>query len=143
MSTPTPTTPAPKGDAPFDPHAFPSDLLDAQRELDGLYAALRAYQATLPWAREAHPGWEAEKERGRQERQGREETAGWGDEPAAMYDGLLRDIREKAEVVHCHSWWQRCRDEGFMGAAQVDARQALKQAAAAIPLGRGDVDKAA
>lgn len=51
----------PATDAPFDPHDFPPDLRAAQRELAEVYAALRAHQATLPWSREAHPGWLDEK----------------------------------------------------------------------------------
>ncbi|MEU3792546.1 hypothetical protein AB0F07_22540 [Streptomyces fructofermentans] len=67
--------PAPKGSRSFNPRAFPGDLLDAQRELAGLYAALHAHQKTLPWSREASEGWQAEREHGR-ERAGRERTDG-------------------------------------------------------------------
>ncbi|WP_329303943.1 hypothetical protein OG410_41710 [Streptomyces sp. NBC_00659] len=43
----------------------------------------------------------------------------------------MGEMRGKAAFVHCHKWWERSGDEGFTGAAQVDARQALKRAAAA------------
>ena len=53
--------------AAFDPLDFPHDLLEAQCALAALYAQLRALRAArLPRSRQAHPGWEEEKERGRQ-----------------------------------------------------------------------------
>lgn len=128
------STPAP---APFHPHDFPPDLLAAQRKVAELYAALRAHQATLPWSRDAHPGWLDEKERA-----GRPETHGWDDGPAAEYDRLWEDLRQAA-AVQCHPHWETCRKEGIEGAALVDARQALKHAEGAVPLVQGDVDKVA
>jgi hypothetical protein len=123
---PTAGTPA----APFDPHAFPAELLDAQRELDGLNAALQAHTKKLPWSREAHDGWEAEEERGRK-RAGRKPTNGWEPEDAAEYDRLMAAILEKATFVHCHEWWSEVASNGVKGPALVDARQTLKRAAAA------------
>jgi hypothetical protein len=61
---------------PFTPHAFPEDLIAAQRRTAELYAELHAHQATLPWSRESHPGWPEETEHGR-ERQGRPASSGW------------------------------------------------------------------
>ncbi|WP_406730680.1 hypothetical protein [Streptomyces sp. NBC_01794] len=133
------STPAP---APFNPHDFPPDLLAAQRKLAKLYAALHAHQATLPWSREAHPGWPDENERGRQ-RPERPETIGWDDGPAAEYDRLWEDLRQAAAAVQCHPHWETCRKEGIDGAALVDARQALKHAKGAVPLRKDDVDAAA
>ncbi|MEU1273466.1 hypothetical protein [Streptomyces sp. NPDC005799] len=50
MST---TAPAPKDDRPaeqpFNPHTFPADLVEGQRELAETYAALHALQKRLPW----------------------------------------------------------------------------------------------
>ncbi|MEU3521058.1 hypothetical protein ABZ770_38360 [Streptomyces sp. NPDC006654] len=48
MSTPTPSP----EETPFDPHAFPADLVAAQRELAEAYAALHTLQKRLPWSRE-------------------------------------------------------------------------------------------
>ena len=101
-----------------------------------MYAELHAHQATLPWAREPQPGWEAETEHGRR-RAGRERTDGWPTDGANTFDKLMQKIREKAESVQCHGWWAQ-----FTGPTLVDARQALKQKAA-VPLVQGDVDKAA
>ncbi|MGV9509367.1 hypothetical protein ACWDQZ_27580 [Streptomyces tendae] len=142
MSTPAPA-PAPEdSSAPFDPHAFPSDLVAAQRQAAELYAALHAYQETLPWSREPHPGWPDETERGRT-RSGRPESPGWSDEQAARFDKFLEDLRKATELVQGHRWWKRCTEEGIKGADMVAARQALKHAEGAVPLAREDVDTAA
>ncbi|MEU6278181.1 hypothetical protein ABZ871_38175 [Streptomyces populi] len=50
---------------------------------------------------------------------------------AATYDGLMKAMREKAAFVHCHEWWSKVAANGHPGPGVVDARQALKQAAAA------------
>ncbi|WP_327411308.1 hypothetical protein OG458_41980 (plasmid) [Streptomyces sp. NBC_01281] len=125
---PAPTTGTPA--ETFDPHAFPGPLLDAQRELDGLNAALQAHAKKLPWSREAHDGWEEVKEHWRQ-RAGRESTKGWESDDAAEYDRLMGELRAKAAFVHCHEWWRTVEANGVKGPALVDARQALKRAAAA------------
>ncbi|MEU9925086.1 hypothetical protein AB0H51_28025 [Streptomyces griseoluteus] len=135
------TTPA--ADAPFDPHAFPADLLAAQLRLTELYAALHAHQAALPWSREPSEGWAAEEERGRQ-RSGRPETEGWAPDAAAKFDSLLKDLREAAATVQCHPHWKACQANGVVGPELVAARQALKHApGAAAPLGQDDVRTAA
>ncbi|MFE1206406.1 hypothetical protein ACFW5V_32485 [Streptomyces sp. NPDC058762] len=134
MSTPAPDT--------FDPHAFPADLVAAQRQAAELYAALHALQATLPWSREPHPGWPDETERGR-ERPGRPASPGWTAEQAAEFDRLMEELRAATAAVQCHTWWERCADEGVKGADMVAARQELKYAEGAVPLGRGDVETAA
>ncbi|MCG8971818.1 hypothetical protein [Streptomyces sp. CL12-4] len=136
MSTPAPDS------APFDPHAFPADLVAAQRQAAELYAALHAHQETLPWSREPHPGWPDETERGR-ERPGRPASPGWTDEQAAEFDRLLAELRAAAAAVQGHPWWERCEQEGIKGADMVAARQALKHAEGAVPLAREDVATAA
>ncbi|MGW3917773.1 hypothetical protein ACWEBX_40955, partial [Streptomyces sp. NPDC005070] len=100
-------------------------------ELASLYAELHAFQKRLPWSREAHPGWEAEKERGRQERSGREQTDGWTDAEGAEYGRLMNEIRRVAAIVQCRPWWTLCKANGIIGPAMVDAHQALKHAPAA------------
>ncbi|MFE9993467.1 hypothetical protein [Streptomyces avermitilis] len=130
------STPAP---APFDPHDFPPDLLAAQRKLAGLYAALHAHQATLPWSRKAHPGWPEVKERGR-EHSGREASPGWPAADAAAYDKLWEDLRQAAEAVRGHGHWSRCR---LAGADVVKARQTLKHTEGAGPLRQEDVEQTA
>jgi hypothetical protein len=136
MSTPA-TEPA-----PFDPHAFPPKLIEAQRKAAELYAALRAHQAVLPWSREPHPGWPEESERGK-ERSGRPASPGWTDQQAAKFDWLMKELREATAVVQTHAWWKRCTDEGIEGPAIVRARQALKHADGAVPLAREGIDAAA
>ncbi|MFE6133711.1 hypothetical protein ACFQ6Q_36450 [Streptomyces sp. NPDC056437] len=125
--------------AAFDRHDFPQDLLDAQRHLTALYAQLHAPQARLPWSREAHPGWEEEKERGRQ-RPGRPATDGWTADEAAEYDRLWAELRTAAAVVDCHPHWGRCREAGT---GELAARQALKHADGAAPVARDNVTAAA
>ncbi|MET9779232.1 hypothetical protein ABZ023_34150, partial [Streptomyces sp. NPDC006367] len=100
MSTPV------SDSAPFDPHAFPADLVAAQRKAAELYAALRVFQETLPWSREPHPGFPQETERGR-ERPGRPATPGWTDAEAAEFDGLLGELRNATAKVQSHPWWGR------------------------------------
>ncbi|MFI6341081.1 hypothetical protein [Streptomyces sp. NPDC050535] len=138
---PTVTEPD-KAPAPFDPQDFPPNLRDAQRRAAELYAELHAFQATLPWSRDPHPGWPNETERGK-EREGRPETAGWTDEQADAYDNLLADLRKATAAVQSHSWWKRCGQEGVKGADLVDVRQALKYAKGAVALGRNDVEQTA
>lgn len=41
------------------------------------------------------------------------------------------ELRAKAAFVHCHEWWRTVEANGVKGPALVDARQALKRAAAA------------
>lgn len=136
MSTPAPDP------APFDPHAYPADLVAAQRTAAELYAALHALQARLPWSREPHEGWPAETERGR-ERPARPASPGWSPEDAAEFDRLLEELRAATATVQCHPWWERCKAEGIEGPNMVKARQNLKHAEGAVPLGRNDVDAAA
>jgi hypothetical protein len=140
MSTPTPSP----EETPFDPHAFPVDLVDAQRELAEAYTALHTLQKRLPWSREPHPGWPDVEDRGR-ERAGRAASPGWDPADAAAYDKLWEDLREAAAVVQGHRWWSTCRVNGLEGAALVDVRQALKTAKGAVPaaLERADVTAAA
>ncbi|WP_060880546.1 hypothetical protein, partial [Streptomyces scabiei] len=135
MSTPSPSVAPEDSSTPFDPHAFPADLVAAQRQAAELYAALHAHQATLPWSREPHPGWPDETERGR-ERPGRPASPGWADTEAAEFDRLLDELRAATAVVQCHMWWERCAREGIKGADLVGARQALRHATGAVPLVR-------
>lgn len=137
------TTPAP--DAPFDPHAFPGDLLAKQCEAAELYAALHAHRKTLPWSREPHKGWPAESERGREHR-GRPASPGWTNKEAAEHDGLFEALRKATAAVNAHDWWETCDRHGIKGDALVAARMALKPADGAVPalpLRQGDVDATA
>ncbi|GAA5070645.1 hypothetical protein [Streptomyces similanensis] len=135
------TAPAPDP-APFDPHAFPADLVAAQRQAAELHAALHAHQTSLPWSREPHPGWPEVAERGR-EHPGRAASPGWTPQEATRFDQLLVALRDARAAVQGHPWWARCRAEGIEGADLVAARQALKHAPGAVPVARGDVDAAA
>ncbi|MET9776216.1 hypothetical protein ABZ023_18480 [Streptomyces sp. NPDC006367] len=128
--------------APFDPHAFPPELIAAQRQAAELYAALHALQETLPWSREPHPGWPEVTERGR-EHLGRPASPGWPADAAAEFDRLMEELRAATAAVQCHRWWKLCEEEGVKGEALVDARQALKHADGAVPLQHGDVETAA
>lgn len=126
----------------FNPKDFPKDLREAQRLAAELYAELHAYQETLPWSREPHPGWSDETERGK-ERQGRPETVGWTPEQAAQYDKLFENLREATVAVQGHEWWKRCEQEGVSGPDLVAVRQALKHAEGSVPLAQGDVETVA
>ncbi|MGW2550052.1 hypothetical protein [Streptomyces sp. NPDC001635] len=117
---------------PFDPYAFPAELLEAQRKVAGLFAELNAYQATLPWCREPHPGWPAEEERGK-ERRGREATPGWTAEQAARFDALFEELRKATAAVQCDGWWERCDQGGIKGGDLVAVRQALKHVHEGVP----------
>ncbi|MEU8794590.1 hypothetical protein [Streptomyces sp. NPDC048643] len=143
------TTPAPKdttapADAPFDPLAFPQDLLDAQLREATLYAKLHALQAKLPWSREPHEGWPDDKER---KRAGRPATDGWSKEEAAAYDKLWDDLRAATADVQGHAWWERCESEDIKGGALAAARMTLKHAEGAVlpeaSLQQADVEAAA
>lgn len=126
--------------AAFDPLDFPHDLLEAQCALAALYAQLHALQARLPRSRQAHPGWEEEKERGRQ-RPGRPATDGWEAVDAAECDRLWAELRTAAADVDCHHpRWGRCREAG---AGELSARQALKHGDGAVPDVGSDVTAAA
>ncbi|MBG7704852.1 hypothetical protein HCJ76_44025 [Streptomyces sp. MC1] len=153
MSAPTPApndhTPSePAEEQPFDPHAFPGDLVDAQRELAEAYAALHVLQKRLPWSREPHDGWPAEEEeRGRKHR-GRPQSPGWAPDDAKAFDGLMAQLRDLTAFVQTHGHWKDCQTHG---ADLVAARQALKQAPGAVPapgdasgpIGQDDVRTAA
>ncbi|MEU6462218.1 hypothetical protein [Streptomyces sp. NPDC046976] len=134
---------APAEEAPFAPHAFPTDLLDGQRELAEKYAELHALRKRLPWSREPHEGWSEVTERG-QERPGREASPGWDPDEDKQFDKLMRRLRELAWFVQGHEHWEACRAHG---ADMVAARQALKRAARDVPgpaaLDQQDVDTAA
>ncbi|MCX4920055.1 hypothetical protein [Streptomyces sp. NBC_00687] len=142
MTTPAPKENAAPADAPFDPLAFPKDLLDAQLREATLYAELHALQTKLPWSREPHEGWPDDKER---KRAGRPATEGWSEEEAAAYDELWVDLRKATAVVQGHAWWDRCESEGIKGGALVAARMTLKHADGAVPasLQQADVEAAA
>ncbi|MFF7169726.1 hypothetical protein [Streptomyces pseudovenezuelae] len=137
MSTAAPASPpATSEPAPFDPMAFPSDLLDHQRQAAELYAELHAFQKTLPWSRVPHEGWPEETERGR-ETSGRDATDGWEPWQAAEYDRLFEALRSAAAAVQTHDWWDRCKQES---ADLVKIRQALKRAPGAAPHGQADAE---
>ncbi|MER6109305.1 hypothetical protein [Streptomyces hirsutus] len=118
--------------SPFDPHAFPDDLVAAQRRAAELHVALHRLQARLPWSREPHKGWPEQTERGK-EHPGRPATEGWPAEDAVEFDRLLEDLRETTGIVQSHEWWGICDREGVKGAALVAARMALKRAPGAVP----------
>ncbi|MEU6325358.1 hypothetical protein [Streptomyces sp. NPDC047009] len=125
-------------DRPFSLLDFPADLRAAQRTAAELYA----YQATLPWSREPHPGWPEDTERGTESRQ-RSATDGWSPDQAAEYDRLFAELRAATAAVQCDPWWKRCKQEGITGADLVATRQALKRAEGAVPLGQNDVAQTA
>ncbi|MER7497073.1 hypothetical protein ABT033_31310 [Streptomyces pharetrae] len=141
--SPTPAAASAQPDpVPFDPKAFPADLIAAQRTVAELFAALHAHQATLPWSREPHPGWTEETERGREQR-GRPASPGWSEEDAAEYDRLFAALREATAVLQTHPWWGTCRANGVEGTDMVAVRQALKIAEGAVPLRQDDVQQTA
>ncbi|MEU5958263.1 hypothetical protein [Streptomyces sp. NPDC047525] len=116
---------------PFDAHAFPQELLDAQRRAAELHAEIHEMQKRLPWSREPQPGWEAVTEQGR-ERAGRAPSPGWDPDDAKAYDKLQEDRLEATAFVNTHKWWRTCRENGVEGPALVAARQALKHAKGAV-----------
>ncbi|GGX67061.1 hypothetical protein [Streptomyces minutiscleroticus] len=118
-------------DAPFDPFDFPADLIAAQREAAELHAELHRFQATLPWSREPHEGWEAPEQNGGPQgrRSARPATEGWTEEQAETYDTLWKRWRDKSTEVHMHAHWKRC-----TGAVAYEARQALKRLPEARPV---------
>jgi hypothetical protein len=128
--------------SPFDPHAFPKDLLDAQRQAAELHAEIQARQKRLPWSREPLPGWKAVEEHGRK-RAGREDSPGWDPDDAKAYDKLREDLLEVTAFVTTHKWWKTCRNNGVEGPALVAARQALKRADGAVPLRRKEDEQSA
>ncbi len=62
---------------------------------------------------------------------------------ANEFDRLFDEPRTATARVQCHPWWERCAAEGIKGEAMVAARQALRYAEGAVPLGRCDVETAA
>ncbi|MFH8737641.1 hypothetical protein [Streptomyces sp. NPDC017964] len=121
-------------DAPFDPYAFPPDLINAQRAAVEAYQALHDYQAKLEWSREPHEGWEEEQPAHggalRGYHSSRPATDGWTAEQSAEYDRLWAELRRTATVVYAHKHWQRC------GTDPLAARQALKREPGALPTTR-------
>ncbi|MEV4333640.1 hypothetical protein AB0K02_24395 [Streptomyces sp. NPDC049597] len=124
-------TDAASTDAPaFDPYDFPPDLIRAQREAAEVREQLHRFQATLPWSREPHEGWEASHEGGGLHgfQSSRPPTDGWTDEQKTEYDRLWEESRRASEVVYTHPHWQTC------GVDAYKARQALKRVPEAQPV---------
>ncbi|MFF3312791.1 hypothetical protein [Streptomyces sp. NPDC002952] len=140
MTTPASKDSSAPADAPFDPHDFPQDLLNAQLLAATLYGRLHALQEELAWSRDPHEGWAGDPD---SKRKGRPATDGWPEEQAATYDKLWIELRQAMAAVQSHKWWDRCESEGIKGAALVAARMALKHADGAVPLQQTDVETAA
>ncbi|MEU5193646.1 hypothetical protein AB0G86_06220 [Streptomyces scabiei] len=119
----------------FDPFAFPSDLVKAHSEAAEARAELHRYQATLPWSREPHDGWEAPERTGGMQalKSSRPPTNGWTDEQKAEYDRLWERCRETSLLVYAHRHWKAC------GMKAAEARQALKRVPEAQPAVKADV----
>lgn len=119
---------------PSNPFNFPPDLIEAQKASAEAYETLHRYQATLPWSREPHEGWEAPVPAhggalaGRQF--SRPATQGWTAEQAAEYDRLWEACRTTSAAVFTHPHWET---ETVSGAPQFEARQALKRMPGALP----------
>lgn len=83
---------------------FPSDLLDARRELHEVHAQLHAMQADRPWSVEPSEGWD-DSASGRWYASVRPATEGWSAEDVRTY-GVLQDrARELSEFVITHGFW--------------------------------------
>ena len=119
---------------PSNPFGFPPDLVEAQKASAEAFEALHRYQATLPWSREPHEGWEAPAPAhggalvGRQF--SRPASPGWTPEQTAEYDRLWEACRTTSAAVSTHPHWET---EAVSGAAQFEARQALKRMPDALP----------
>jgi hypothetical protein len=114
----------------FDPFAFPSDLIAAQKRAAEVEAELHRFQATLPWSREPHEGWEAPEQSGGMAGfvSSRPPSPGWTEEQKAEYDRLWKLRRDTTATVFAHEHWQAC------GVKAVEARQALKRHPEAQPV---------
>jgi len=119
-------------DTPSDPFGFPPELIEAQKAAAEAYEELHRYQAMLPWSREPHEGWEAPAPAHGGALVGpqfsRPRSPGWTDAQKAEYDRLWEECRRTSAVVSTHPHWGR-----FPGAAQIEARQALKRMPGALP----------
>lgn len=104
---------------------FPSELLDAQRELHETRAQLHALQERLPWSREPHDGVE-DKHGWR--KFSRPATSGWPAEDAAEFDRLREREYELASFIVGHRHFA-----SFDGPTAVAKRSQLKHQAAAQP----------
>ncbi|MEV0487289.1 hypothetical protein AB0I69_42655 [Streptomyces sp. NPDC050508] len=117
---------------PSNPFSFPPELVEAQKAAAEAYEALHRYQATLPWSRVPHDGWEAPTPAhggalvGPQS--SRPATQGWTSEQGAEYDRLWEACRTTSAAVSLHPHWAT-----FSGADQFEARQALKRMPGALP----------
>ncbi|MFE2839234.1 hypothetical protein ACFXI6_51320 [Streptomyces mirabilis] len=121
-------------DAPAsDPFDFPSDLIKAQKDAADAHAKLRRFQASLPWSREPHDGWEAPEPahggvlHGYQS--SRPATKGWTQAETDEYARLWEQWRETAARVYTHRYWHNHRGEDA-----IKARQALKHEPGAQPV---------
>ncbi|MFR0367503.1 hypothetical protein [Streptomyces sp. MCC20] len=119
---PSTTPPEAAGDAPaeqpYDPFAFPDDLVAAQKELHETYAALHRFQKELDWSAAPHEGF-TDTERWRNTT--RPATDGWTPEQTAEYERLWSKLRELTAYVAGHKHWELCPKD-----KAVEARQALK-----------------
>jgi len=125
MSDPTDTDPS-------NPFGFPPGLVEAQKASAEAFEALHRYQATLPWSREPHVGWETPTPAHGGALAGfqssRPASPGWTAGQAAEYDRLWEACRTTSVAVSTHPHW-----ETVSGAAQFEARQALKRVPGALP----------
>ncbi|QKZ20306.1 hypothetical protein [Streptomyces chartreusis] len=114
---------------PFDPLAFPADLVKAQRALVAAYAALHAFTTApgLPWAVEPGGGWD-DSGTGLWRETKRPGTDGWTDEQRSEHARLWAEVRRRAIEVSCAPHWEAVRAH-CSPQDVVEARQALKQAA--------------
>ncbi|WP_225626491.1 hypothetical protein [Streptomyces werraensis] len=134
MSTPAPDS------TPFDPHAFPADLVATQRQAAELRRPPRPPTRPPSPDPARHTTAGPKNRSGARKHPGRPASPGWAEAKAAEFDRLLPELRTTTAQVQCHLWWKRCAGEGIKGEAMVAARQALRYAEGAVPLGRGDAE---
>ncbi|MFZ3562912.1 hypothetical protein ACOKM5_44055 [Streptomyces sp. BH097] len=111
------------------PSSFPTDLLDAQREMHEIRSALHTLQNRLPWSREPHDGMEIKGWKPFS----RPATSGWPAEDAAEFDRLREREHELASFIVAHRFFA-----DFDGPEAVAKRSLLKHEAAAQPVVNAD-----
>ncbi|MFD9040895.1 hypothetical protein [Streptomyces bottropensis] len=106
---------------------FPTDLLDARRELHAIHAELHSMQADRPWSVEPNDGWD---DSAKWYPSVRPATDGWSAEDTAAYTALQERARELSAFVITHKFW------GQVAAAELaDARSKLIHSTQPAPAG--------
>ncbi|MFB7630480.1 hypothetical protein ACFC0M_05960 [Streptomyces sp. NPDC056149] len=90
---------------------FPSDLRDAQNELDEVRAELNTLYKALPWSVVELPGWSRERETGGSYYASeRPDSPGWTTAEQEMEAELRARRLDLAERIVTHPFWASCDD---------------------------------